>query len=78
MSKIRISLDEQAFRNANSNGSIGHKVNAFKSVEVTFTKSDIFNLAEGDIVSKTIDGRDFEIALQDIGFDRIDQILSNN
>lgn len=78
MSKIRISLDEQAFRTINTQGSIGHQVNVFKRIDVPFSKTDIFNLAEGDIVSKNVDGRDFEIALQDIGLDRIDRILSEN
>lgn len=77
MSKIRISLDEKAFVELNSQGSINHKVSAFKGIQVPFTRSDIFDLAEGDIVSKSIEGQDFEIALQDIGFDRIDKILSN-
>lgn len=75
MSEIRILLTEATFTNLCKSGYFTHKSPQYGSVDIRLTKADMKVITSGKILTKDIGGEVFQIALQDIGFDLIREII---
>ena len=77
MEENKIFLNESQFTNLVKNGFI-----KYNNIELTFDKSNIKTLCKGEILEKTYPDWSgniiFKIALQDIEFDMINEILKRS
>lgn len=78
MKEIRILLTEQTFTELCKRGAVEYKMSYFNTLEIRITKNDILDLSSGDIITKEVDGQEFKLALQDIGYDRIAAIIKRS
>ncbi len=78
MKEVRILLTEETFTLLCKQGFILNKNSMFNTSQINITKADMEKLINGEIIEKPVDGKDFKIALQDIGFDRIYAILKRS
>lgn len=78
MKETRILLTEQTFTELCKLGYVACKTSYFNRVEIPFTRSDMALLTAGEIVEKNEVSGKFLIALEDIGLDRIAEILKRS
>jgi hypothetical protein len=78
MKETRILLTETTFTNLCKSGFIPQKSDMYGSIDVNITKSDMSVITKGDILTKDIGGELFKIALQDIGFTLIKEIIKRS
>lgn len=77
MKETRILLNETSFTNLCKMGYFTHN-GQLGTTNITITKRDIKNLAQGEIVIKEFSDEIIKIALQDIGFYLIKEIIKRS
>jgi len=78
MKETRILLTETTFTNLCKSGFIPQKSAMYGSIDVNITKSDMSEITKGKILTKNVGGEIFLIALQDIGFTLIREIIKRS
>ena len=78
MKETRILLTETTFTNLCKSGFIPQKSAMYGSIDLNITKEDMSVITKGDILSKDIGGELFKVALQDIGFTLIREIIKRS
>jgi TRAP-type mannitol/chloroaromatic compound transport system substrate-binding protein len=77
MKETRILLNETTFTNLCKMGYFTHN-GQLGTTNVSITKNDIKRLANGEIVSKDFSDEVIKIALKDIGFELIKEIIKRS
>lgn len=75
MKEIRILLNEVTFTNICKAGFLSHRGESYGTIDIPITKNDIKQLATGKIITKDMGDDMIKIALQDIGFYLIKEII---
>jgi TRAP-type mannitol/chloroaromatic compound transport system substrate-binding protein len=77
MKETRILLNETTFTNLCKMGYFTHN-GQLGTTNITITKNDIKKLTNGEIVSKDFSDEVIKIALKDIGFELIKEIIKRS
>jgi TRAP-type mannitol/chloroaromatic compound transport system substrate-binding protein len=77
MKETRILLNETTFTNLCKMGYFTH-LGELGTQNVTITKTDIKRLSKGEIISKDFSNETIKIALQDIGFELVKEIIKRS
>jgi len=77
MKETRILLNETNFTNLCKMGYFTH-LGELGTMNISITKTDIKRLANGEIISKEFSNEVIKIALQDIGFELIKEIIKRS
>ena len=78
MRENRILLTEVTFTNLCKSGFLTQKSPMYGTIDISITKSDMGVITSGGILTKDIGGEIFKIALQDIGFTMIREIVKRS
>lgn len=78
MIENRISLTEMTFTNLCKSGFITQRSKLYGTIDINITRVDMSILVKGDILKKNIGEEEFLLALQDIGFDNIKEIVKRS
>jgi hypothetical protein len=75
MEQIRILLTEGSFTNVCKRGFIRYVVSENEKYDFPLSTMDMKQITSGKVLTKVVEGRTFDIAIQDIGKEMIREIL---
>lgn len=75
MGEIRILLTEATFTNVCKRGHILYIISDHERYDFPLSTMDMKQITSGKVLTKVVEGRTFNIALQDIGKEMIREIL---
>ena len=75
MEQIRILLTEGSFTNVCKMGFIRYVVSENEKYDFPLSSMDMKQITSGKVLTKVVEGRTFDIAIQDIGKEMIREIL---